>query len=1133
MKITEGIAVLTAWTALEALSPQTYRRVEDLADGDGRRIAVLSKNKLPWSRSGESDREGYRLYYQIILGAIPMSRATEELMRCFGSDEEYGEWSSDKAVIASILVDETGALAGEKSIAISSFAWALPLALNLDFKHLSAWSHVEADAVHRLTEILQRVDQVGKPLPLDFAAIDSAFNWIKNEFGLLDHLTEVPSFAVRTHHSLKLDGPPELPLLNSFYLRDLAKATSHVRNKTAPAALFRYLGINAQEQTVDLLNDNIELDKAVAPLMMPSGRWPSPGGHPLVLLQQAAVNLSRAELADSEGIIAVNGPPGTGKTTLLRDLVAACVVDRASAMVHLEEPEQGFVETGDKVEVGENASFKLFKLKDSLKGHEILVASSNNKAVENLSKELPAVGAIGRTVEDIDYFKFVSELLFSIGTSELFDGSQGDEPAFVNNGGKGIFSSSSDNSDCSDSGNQRPPYQCRTWGLCAAVLGNGRNRLDFKRAFWWHPERSFRLYLKAAKGDKVGRIIEECNEPIGSQRTSDLSTLKPPTPQEIRINWKKAKERFISLKHSIDSEFKALEDVRQLCHELYLFRLNLAQQKTKHQELLFRKNQTQANLVRDSLKVDSIKHDSSVLGSILQLHRQHRPNIFHQLLRTKIWNGWSQLDEQCFADSVESRCLLENAQKECLGSLAEFDYVRSLVVQSEESLIRLQKHMDGISAAVDAQRAILGERLVDEHFYFRSHEELQVIAPWISEKLHRKREELFVAALAVHKAFIDASAGKIFHNLSILMDSFGGPPRDEVTRKYLGDLWSTLFLVVPVLSSTFASVERMFGDLATGSIGWLLIDEAGQALPQAAVGSLMRAKRAIVVGDPLQIPPVVSLSRRLSDEICRYFKVDPLIVSAPEASVQTLADRSSKFQSFFRSEQGPRRVGLPLLVHRRCQEPMFGISNRIAYDGQMVHAAGVLKSGAIGAVLGPSGWFDVARDEGAHFCPAEGEFVVALIKQLVAAGVSNPDLFIVTPFKDVANKLRQRLTLEEKLLNSTAVDIPSWIKNRVGTIHTVQGREADTVLLVLGASGAAKKAARDWATQTPNILNVAVTRAKQNLYVIGSFDAWSDIGHARELSTLPRKTLSKNFFNQLDAASSFVVNSSSTSTQKI
>ena len=49
---------------------------------------------------------------------------------------------------------------------------------------------------------------------------------------------------------------------------------------------------------------------------------------------------------EGEGVFSVNGPPGTGKTTLLRDVIASILVKRAKALVQYEEPVDAFSEIG-------------------------------------------------------------------------------------------------------------------------------------------------------------------------------------------------------------------------------------------------------------------------------------------------------------------------------------------------------------------------------------------------------------------------------------------------------------------------------------------------------------------------------------------------------------------------------------------------------------------------------------------------------------------------------------------------------------------------------------------------------------------------------------------------------------------
>lgn len=63
-------------------------------------------------------------------------------------------------------------------------------------------------------------------------------------------------------------------------------------------------------------------------------------------------------------------------------------------------------------------------------------------------------------------------------------------------------------------------------------------------------------------------------------------------------------------------------------------------------------------------------------------------------------------------------------------------------------------------------------------------------------------------------------------------------------------------------------------------------------------------------------------------------------------------------------------------------------------------------------------------------------------------------------------------------------------KIKCGTIHTFQSKEADVVFIVLG-SHPEKEGTRKWASSKPNMLNVALTRAKKRCYVIGNKKLWS------------------------------------------
>ena len=73
---------------------------------------------------------------------------------------------------------EDGVVVEENGIAVSSFAWALPLALRLNLGALGAWPKIEAKIIEKLNSIVRRVDCEGKPIPLDLLTIDKANHWL-------------------------------------------------------------------------------------------------------------------------------------------------------------------------------------------------------------------------------------------------------------------------------------------------------------------------------------------------------------------------------------------------------------------------------------------------------------------------------------------------------------------------------------------------------------------------------------------------------------------------------------------------------------------------------------------------------------------------------------------------------------------------------------------------------------------------------------------------------------------------------------------------------------------------------------------------------------------------------------------
>src|SRR5262249_25818047 len=130
--------------------------------------------------------------------------------------------------------------------------------------------------------------------------------------------------------------------LNSYIADDLALVSVALRRGNIGTALSQYLAASPGTARTDVQKEPLCVRAGCAPDRIPSGRWVTDTTRPLAFSQQFAVNQILRPPGEADGLFAVNGPPGTGKTTMLRDVIAAIVVKRAIELACLSSPGEAF-----------------------------------------------------------------------------------------------------------------------------------------------------------------------------------------------------------------------------------------------------------------------------------------------------------------------------------------------------------------------------------------------------------------------------------------------------------------------------------------------------------------------------------------------------------------------------------------------------------------------------------------------------------------------------------------------------------------------------------------------------------------------------------------------------------------------
>ncbi|WP_051229418.1 AAA domain-containing protein [Paludibacterium yongneupense] len=366
------------------------------------------------------------------------------------------------------------------------------------------------------------------------------------------------------------------------------------------------------------------------------------------------------------------------------------------------------------------------------------------------------------------------------------------------------------------------------------------------------------------------------------------------------------------------------------------------------------------------------------------------------------------------------------------------------------------------------------------------------------------------------------------------------PNLDEIRRKNgpvaVAKSWRRRMMLTPCCVSTFAMLPALMkvfrsngseyiADYLYNFIDLLIVDEAGQVLPEVAGASFALARRALVIGDTLQLDPIWVIPPHVDAGNLAHAKL--IKVETAEQEYETIADlgKTAASGSVMRIAQGATRYhydidlarGMFLYEHRRCFDDIIEYSNRLCYHGKLLKKR---PDRPIQGNLPPLGYLHIdgicsQNANHSRYNRLEAETIAAWIsthRDELEQKYGQPlaeILAVVTPFKGQVDMVARACRSQSIPVNNGENGIT------VGTVHSLQGAERRIVIFSPVYS---KHADGGFIDKKVSMLNVAVSRAKDSFLVFGDMDIFELMPESK-----PRGLLAKFLFKRTEQTLQFEV----------
>lgn len=354
----------------------------------------------------------------------------------------------------------------------------------------------------------------------------------------------------------------------------------------------------------------------------------------------------------------------------------------------------------------------------------------------------------------------------------------------------------------------------------------------------------------------------------------------------------------------------------------------------------------------------------------------------------------------------------------------------------------------------------------------------------IGERLHELNARIRTEASAAIMALAAALDWCSDDEHAELLELHGSSARDRVPVEAI----RILLKHYPVWACSNLAVSR-FAPLELGLFDYVVMDETSQCDIGSAIPLLARARRAVIVGDPAQLPFVSNLSRDWETEtLAQLGLADVRGIGRLRQSQNSLFDVASTVPGASRHL---------LTDHFRCHPDIAQYFSSFYGDQLSVMTDESRLQPPQGARPGLD-WEDVtspieAARTGCH-APKEAAAILHAIQDLFAQGYSGT-IGVCTPFREQAKRITDLINAN---LPTDRVEKARLVAQ---TANGFQGDARDVIFFSLCVGPGMPNGSLSFVREGANLFNVAISRAKAVCRVFGNraFAASAEIPHIRRL----------------------------------